>query len=67
MIIGTILLILTLSVYFLISAAIIYHLVRYSPEKNRSILLIGIYIAVSFILLIITTVSFFRIDWNNLL
>jgi hypothetical protein len=67
MIIGLILLILLIIVFLLISAAVIYHLYRYTPEKNNAALLIAIYIAISFILLIMCLIAFGRIEWNNLM
>lgn len=58
---------LILLVFFSVSAAIIFHLLRYSPEEGKSTLLISVYVAVSFILLILSVTAFFRIDWDNLI
>lgn len=67
MVIGLIMLILLLLVYFSVSAAIIYHLIRYGPEKEKSILLVAIYVAVSFVLLVLTIMAFGKIEWSNLM
>jgi len=56
---------LILLVFFLISAAIIYHLVRYSPEKDKTFLSIGVYVTVSVILLIFSVANFSAIDWKD--
>ena len=61
------LLVFVLLLFFALSAAVIFHLWKYSPERDRAIILIGVYSAVSLILIILTLVSFSAINWNDLL
>jgi len=67
MTIGLILLTLLIVLFFVISAAVIYHLFRYTPERDNSAWLIAIYIAVSFVLLVMCLIAFGRIEWDNLM
>jgi hypothetical protein len=67
MIAGLILLILLIIVFLLISAAVVYHLFRYTPEKNNAVFLIAIYVGISFLLLIMCLVAFGRFEWDNLM
>lgn len=60
------LLILLFLTFFLVSAAIIYHLLKYGPEKDQTIKLVGVYGIVSFILIAFAIIEFVRIDWENL-
>jgi hypothetical protein len=60
------LLIFLLFIFFSVSSAIIYHIWRYSPEKNRSVVLIIVYVAVSITLLIASISAYVSIDWEGL-
>lgn len=61
-----VLLILLLFIFFSVSSAILYHIWRYSPEKNRAIVLISVYTGVSIILLFFVIISYLGIDWEGL-
>jgi len=65
--IAIILFALILIIFLLISAAVVYHLIRYSPEKDKAAMLIGVYIVISLILLFFSITAFGQIDWKELL
>ena len=65
--IGLTLFVLLLLVYFLISAAVIYHIWRYSPERDRAVVLIIVYVVVSIFLLLLAISDFIKIDWKGIM
>jgi len=60
-------LLIILLVFFLISAAIVYHLWQYNPEKDTSTVLIGVYVIVSIVLTLFSVAAFSAIEWESLM
>ena len=61
-----ILLVFLLLFFFSVSSAIIYHLWRYSPERNRAVVLIAVYSVVSVVLLIAAISAYASVDWEKI-
>ncbi len=53
-----------LLVYAVMSSFILYHLFQYSARKEMARTMAFLYIAVSVIILLITLVFVFRVDWS---
>jgi len=66
MIIGTAILVFSLLFYFFVSSAILYHIIRYSPDPKGKFSLIGVYLGVSVALIIFVIAAFAGIDWGEI-
>jgi len=66
MIIGTLILVFSLLFYFTVSSAILYHVIRYSPDSKNKFYLTVVYLGVSALLIAGAIIAFVMIDWEEI-
>jgi len=65
--VGTIIFIVGMISFIILSVIIVYHLLKFSFRKKKAREIAMVYVAVSLILAIITTIYFFQVSWEGIM
>lgn len=53
-----------LAFYAVWSVFLAYHLLRFSPRREISVVAIGLFVGVTLLLLLVSVAAFLRLDWS---